>query len=59
MREIEENRDESYIYPIDESILEDSLHDNSCKVCDRIFDVNPSFSIPDTIKHDSALVKAT
>ena len=35
---IEENQDESYIYPIDESILEDSLHDNSCKVCDRIFD---------------------
>lgn len=35
---IEENRDESYIYPIDESILEDSIHDHSCKVCDRIFD---------------------
>ncbi|WP_405265078.1 AAA family ATPase [Methanobrevibacter sp.] len=35
---IEENRDESYIYPIDESILEDSLHDHSCKVCDRLFD---------------------
>ena len=35
---IEENRDESYIYPIDESILIDSLHDHSCKVCDRSFD---------------------
>ena len=35
---IEENRDESYIYPIDESILEDSIHDSSCKVCDRVFD---------------------
>lgn len=35
---IEENQDESYIYPIDEGILDDSLHDNSCKVCDRIFD---------------------
>ena len=35
---IEENRDESYIYPIDESILVDSLHDHSCKVCDRSFD---------------------
>lgn len=35
---IEENRDESYIYPIDESVLVDSLHDHSCKVCDRSFD---------------------
>lgn len=35
---IEENQDESYIYPIDEGILEDSIHDHSCKVCDRIFD---------------------
>lgn len=35
---IEENQDESYIYPIDEAILEDSIHDHSCKVCDRIFD---------------------
>ncbi|WP_296882992.1 AAA family ATPase [uncultured Methanobrevibacter sp.] len=35
---IEENKDDSYVYPIDEDILEDSLHDHSCKVCDRIFD---------------------
>lgn len=35
---IEENRDETYIYPIDESVLVDSLHDHSCKVCDRSFD---------------------
>lgn len=35
---IEENQDESYIYPIDEGILEDSIHDHSCKVCDRLFD---------------------
>lgn len=35
---IEENKDESYIYPIDEDILEDSIHDHSCKVCDRLFD---------------------
>ena len=35
---IEENQDDSYVYPIDESILEDSIHDHSCKVCDRIFD---------------------
>ena len=35
---IEENKDDSYVYPIDEDILEDSIHDHSCKVCDRIFD---------------------
>lgn len=35
---IEDSRDESYIYPIDEDILDDSIHDHSCKVCDRIFD---------------------
>lgn len=35
---IEENRDESYMYPIDEGILDDSIHDHSCKVCDRVFD---------------------
>ena len=35
---IEENKDDSYVYPIDESILEDSIHDHSCKVCDRLFD---------------------
>ena len=35
---IEENKDDSYVYPIDENILEDSLNDHSCKVCDRIFD---------------------
>lgn len=35
---IEKNKGESYIYPIDESILDDSLHDHSCKVCDRLFD---------------------
>lgn len=35
---IEDSHDESYIYPIDEDILEDSINDHSCKVCDRIFD---------------------
>lgn len=35
---IEENKDESYIYPIDASILEDSITDHSCKVCDRAID---------------------
>lgn len=35
---IEENKDDSYVYPIDEGILEDSINDHSCKVCDRIFD---------------------
>ena len=35
---IEKNKGESYIYPIDESILDDSLHDHSCKECDRLFD---------------------
>ena len=34
---IEENQDDSF-YPIDEDILDDSIHDHSCKVCDRIFD---------------------
>ena len=29
---------ESYIYPINEDILDDSIHDHSCKVCDRHFD---------------------
>lgn len=38
LRLIEENKGESYVYPIDEMILEDSLKDHSCKVCDRIFD---------------------
>ena len=35
---IEENRDDTYLYPIDETILEDSIHDKSCKVCDRKID---------------------
>lgn len=35
---IEDSHDESYIYPIDEDLLEDSINDHSCKVCDRIFD---------------------
>ena len=35
---IEDSKDESYIYPIDEIILDDSIHDHSCKVCDRVFD---------------------
>ena len=35
---IEENKDDTYIYPIDVSVLEDSIHDHSCKVCDRSFD---------------------
>lgn len=35
---IEENKDESYIYPIDESVLEDSIKEHSCKVCDREID---------------------
>lgn len=35
---IEESKDDSYVYPIDESILDDSIDDHSCKVCDRIFD---------------------
>lgn len=35
---IEENHDESYVYPIDETILEDSIRDHACKLCDRIFD---------------------
>lgn len=35
---IKKSHDESYMYPIDESILEDSINDNSCKLCDRKFD---------------------
>ena len=35
---IEENKDESYIYPIDASILEDSITDHTCKVCDWAID---------------------
>ena len=35
---IEENKDDSYIYPIDETILEDSIKEHSCKVCDRTID---------------------
>lgn len=35
---IEDSYDESYVYPIDESILIDSINDHSCKVCDRAFD---------------------
>ena len=35
---IENNHEESGIYPIDEMILEDSLKDHSCKVCDTVFD---------------------
>lgn len=35
---IEDSHDESYIYPIDEDLLEDSINDHSCKVCDRLFD---------------------
>ena len=35
---IEENKDDSYIYPIDETILNDSINDGTCKVCDREID---------------------
>ena len=35
---IKESQDTSYIYPIDESILLDSIKDHSCKVCDRKID---------------------
>lgn len=35
---IKKSQDESQMYPIDESILEDSIKDNSCKLCDREFD---------------------
>lgn len=35
---INESQDNSYIYPIDESILLDSIKDHSCKVCDRKID---------------------
>ena len=37
---IEENKDDSYIYPIDETILNDSINDKTCKVCDREIDEN-------------------
>lgn len=36
---IEKNQEGPYIYPIDESILEDSINDHCCKVCDRGLDV--------------------
>lgn len=35
---IKKYQDKSHIYPIDESILLDSINDNSCKVCDRKID---------------------
>ena len=35
---IEENQDDTKMYPIDVSVLEDSIKDGSCKVCDRVFD---------------------
>lgn len=35
---IEENQDDSKVYPIDVNVLEDSIRDGSCKVCDRVFD---------------------
>ena len=35
---IEKNQDDSKMYPIDVSVLEDSIKDGSCKVCDRVFD---------------------
>lgn len=38
LRLIDENKDESFIYPIDEDILVDSIAEHSCKVCDREID---------------------
>ena len=35
---IKKTQNESYVYPIDEGVLDDSINDHSCKVCDRIFD---------------------
>lgn len=38
LKTIEENKDDSYIYPIEETILNDSINDRTCKVCDRKID---------------------
>ena len=35
---IDEAKDDSYIYPIDETLLNDSINDKTCKVCDRKID---------------------
>ena len=40
LKTIEENKDDSYIYPIEETILNDSINDRTCKVCDRKIDDN-------------------